>query len=77
MTTDVTISPDILVIVPNDNNGRFADINGRNITRLRDISRDANQYPVLVKKDLNVRFKDVLATEKLTGHAVPRLTAPD
>ena len=77
MAADVAVSSDILVVAAHDDDGSLADINGRNVARLGNIRRDPDQNPVLVKKYIDIRFKNVLAAKEFAWHAVTRPTASD
>src|SRR3546814_5431016 len=75
MATDVSVDSNVFVVIACDDDGRLADVHHRYIARLGHIGRNADQNPVFEEKDVEVRFPNVPATEKLAGHTVARLTA--
>jgi hypothetical protein len=77
VTANVPVGPYVFVIVPDDENRSLADIDDRNVPRIRYVRRDSDQNPVFVKKDFDIFFEDILAAKEFARQAVPGLTAAD
>ena len=70
MTAYITVSANYVVIVADNDDRGAADIHRRDIARLAHVGGDTRHDPVLVEKDIDVVFKDVLPAEQSAGHAV-------
>ncbi|MNG01265.1 hypothetical protein D3C84_842350 [compost metagenome] len=70
MAANVAKRLHLLVVVTHEDDRGLADVYGRNIPRLRDVRRHADQNPVPGEKDIDVAVENVLTPEQRAMHAM-------